>query len=116
MLQAQPPPKKFFFNETVEELFIPKVQIKGQARWHYDLNNEAKLIKQDILLIGYEKWDTGSLEGWEMYMKGKDLIYIKKEMQTVPQKEGAMVKMYLQVILIALHRIGVLGWGVGGDY
>ena len=49
-------------------------------------------------------------------MKGKDLIYIKKEMQTVPQKEGAMVKMYLQVILIALHRIGVLGWGVGGDY
>ena len=51
-----------------------------------------------------------------MYMKAEDLIYIKKEMQTVPQKEGAMVKTYLQVILTALHRIGMLGWGVGGGY
>ena len=48
-----------------------------------------------------------------MYMKGKDLIYVKKEMQTVPQKEGGMVKNVFASYLNSPSQNRCVGMGGG---
>lgn len=84
--------------------------MEGQAQWPHAHINEAKLTKLDSLLIGYEKWDRGSIEGCKTYMKGNRFdLYQEWDADSSWAGKGHGKDRCMQVISTSLCRMGILG-------